>query len=133
MIIMLESHQPLIIMLKVWMHLFSAHVNLSSLVYFARVITFSRTVPVFPLCHNCGLNILCHQYLIIMLMMPHQPVNLWLRVEKERLDILSCYVRICIELTFVLAWMKLQSCCKILLFLNNGFQEVIISCILTSH
>ena len=30
------------------------------LVDFARVITFSRAIPVFPLCQKCGPNILCH-------------------------------------------------------------------------
>ena len=100
---MLESHQPLVIMLGVSMYLFSESVKLSSIVYFARVITFSRTVPVFPLCPKCGLNILCHQSLIIMLMMPRQPVTLWLRVKNERSDILAYYVRICIVLTFSLA------------------------------
>ena len=120
-------------MLGVLIYFFSIPVKLSSLVDFARVITFSRTVPVFPFCQKCGLNNPCHQSLVIMLMMPRQPVTLWLRVKKERLGILACYVRICIALTFVLAWMKLQSCWKILLFLSNSFQLVIISCPLTSH
>ena len=71
------------------MYLFPTHVNLSSLVYFSRVITLLRTIPVFPLCQKCGLNILYHQSLIMMLMMPPQPVTLWLRDEKERLDILA--------------------------------------------
>ena len=32
---------------------------LSSLVYFARMITLSRTIVVFPLCQKCGINIMC--------------------------------------------------------------------------
>ena len=47
---MLESHQPLVIMLGVLMYLFLAPIKLISLVDFARVITLSRTVLVFPLC-----------------------------------------------------------------------------------
>ena len=56
----LHVGSPLIIMLGVLMYLFLTHVKLSSLVDFARVITFSRTVSVFPICQKCGLNILCH-------------------------------------------------------------------------
>ena len=130
---MLEAHQPLVILLGVLMYLFLAPVKLSSLIDFERVITFSRTVLVFPLCQKCGLNILCGQSLIIMLMMPRKHVTLWLRLENESLGILAFYVRICTALTFVLTWMKLQGYWKILMFLSNSFQLVIISCLLTSH
>ena len=130
---MLEVHQPLVIMMGVWMYLFLAPIKLSSLVDFERVITFSRTILAFPLCQKCGLNIPCHQPLSMMLMIPCQPMALCLRVVKERSYILAFYVRICTVLTFVLAWMQLQSCWNILLFLSNSFQLVIVSCPLTSH
>ena len=76
LIFMLESHQPLVILLGVLMYLFLELVKLSSLVDFARVITFLRTILVFLVCQKCVLNNLCHRSLVIMLMMSHQPVTL---------------------------------------------------------
>ena len=110
--------------------------NPSSHIIFARGTTFLRSVPVSLVYKKSGLegpNCSCHQPLIIMLMILPQLVTHCLRVERVKSEILACFVRTCTLLTFVLSLMKLLSCCKILLFLTNGFQQVIISCHLTCH